>query len=170
MSEGAFEGVRVVELAQWVFVPVAGALLADWGADVVRIERPELATDPRFADAESIRANAAAAVDILRETFAARTAAEWREQLADFTGQWAMVQDTLEAAHDPQTVANGYVQDCETAEGVPFKLAAAPVQYGEVAAQPKRAPEFNEHGDAILTGLGLDMDTILDLKVRGIVA
>ena len=40
-SEGAFAGVRVVELAQWVFVPVAGALLADWGADVVRIERPE---------------------------------------------------------------------------------------------------------------------------------
>src|SRR3954454_23350725 len=38
---GAFTGVRVVELAQWVFVPVAGALLADWGADVVRIERPE---------------------------------------------------------------------------------------------------------------------------------
>ena len=33
--------MRVVELAQWVFVPVAGALLADWGADVVRIERPE---------------------------------------------------------------------------------------------------------------------------------
>ena len=40
-GEGAFEGVRVVELAQWVFVPVAGALLADWGADVVRIERLE---------------------------------------------------------------------------------------------------------------------------------
>jgi crotonobetainyl-CoA:carnitine CoA-transferase CaiB-like acyl-CoA transferase len=37
----AFDGVRVVELAQWVFVPVAGALLADWGADVIRIDRPE---------------------------------------------------------------------------------------------------------------------------------
>lgn len=37
----AFEGIRVVELAQWVFVPVAGALLADWGADVVRVDRPE---------------------------------------------------------------------------------------------------------------------------------
>ncbi|KUI44151.1 formyl-CoA transferase [Mycobacterium sp. IS-1590] len=36
---GAFDGIRVVELAQWVFVPVAGALLADWGADVVRVER-----------------------------------------------------------------------------------------------------------------------------------
>ena len=40
-KKGAFEGVRVVELAQWVFVPVAGALLADWGADVIRIERPD---------------------------------------------------------------------------------------------------------------------------------
>lgn len=39
--DAAFEGVRVVELAQWVFVPVAGALLADWGADVIRVERPE---------------------------------------------------------------------------------------------------------------------------------
>jgi crotonobetainyl-CoA:carnitine CoA-transferase CaiB-like acyl-CoA transferase len=41
MEDGAFAGVRVVELAQWVFVPVAGAVLADWGADVIRIERPE---------------------------------------------------------------------------------------------------------------------------------
>lgn len=41
MDQGAFDGLRVVELAQWVFVPVAGALLADWGADVIRIERLE---------------------------------------------------------------------------------------------------------------------------------
>jgi len=41
MSEQPFEGVRVVELAQWVFVPVAGALLADWGAEVVHVEPME---------------------------------------------------------------------------------------------------------------------------------
>ncbi|WP_327098994.1 CoA transferase [Nocardia vinacea] len=41
MDSEAFTGVRVVELAQWVFVPVAGALLADWGADVIRVERPD---------------------------------------------------------------------------------------------------------------------------------
>lgn len=39
--DGAFHGVKVVELAQWVFVPVAGAVLADWGADVIRIEHPD---------------------------------------------------------------------------------------------------------------------------------
>ncbi|MFC3775925.1 CaiB/BaiF CoA transferase family protein [Mycolicibacterium holsaticum] len=36
-----FEGVRVVELASYLFVPAAGAILADWGADVVKIEHPE---------------------------------------------------------------------------------------------------------------------------------
>ena len=41
MSEQPFDGVKVVELAQWVFVPVAGALLADWGADVIHIEPTE---------------------------------------------------------------------------------------------------------------------------------
>jgi crotonobetainyl-CoA:carnitine CoA-transferase CaiB-like acyl-CoA transferase len=44
VEEPPFEGVRVVELAQWVFAPTAGALLADWGADVIRVERP--AGDP----------------------------------------------------------------------------------------------------------------------------
>ena len=35
-----FEGVRVVELAQYVFVPAAGALMADHGAEVIKIEPP----------------------------------------------------------------------------------------------------------------------------------
>src|SRR5690348_14985643 len=37
-SDGPFRGIRVLELAQWVFVPAAGALLADWGADVIHVE------------------------------------------------------------------------------------------------------------------------------------
>jgi crotonobetainyl-CoA:carnitine CoA-transferase CaiB-like acyl-CoA transferase len=81
-----------------------------------------------------------------------------------------MVQNTLEVADDPQTLANGYIQQCETDAGVPFELAAAPVQFDAEPAKPQRAPHFNEHGDAILSTLGLDMDTILDLKVRGVVA
>src|SRR5690625_3929415 len=34
------EGVRVLEVAQYTFVPAAGGLLADWGADVIKIEHP----------------------------------------------------------------------------------------------------------------------------------
>ena len=34
------KGVRVLEVAQYTFVPAAGAILADWGADVIKIEHP----------------------------------------------------------------------------------------------------------------------------------
>jgi crotonobetainyl-CoA:carnitine CoA-transferase CaiB-like acyl-CoA transferase len=37
---GPLEGVRVLEVAQWWFVPAAGAVLSDWGAEVVKIEHP----------------------------------------------------------------------------------------------------------------------------------
>ena len=134
------------------------------------VGRPELATDERFADAAAIREHAAEGVALLREVFAERPADEWREVLQAFSGQWAVVQSTLEAAADAQTVANGYVVDSATAEGTPFKLAAAPVQFGPDLPRTSRAPEFNEHGDEILQSLGLDMDAIVDLKVKGVVA
>ncbi|MBV8950642.1 MAG: CoA transferase, partial [Actinobacteria bacterium] len=41
---GPLDGVRVVELGVWVAGPGAGGILADWGADVVKIEPP--AGDP----------------------------------------------------------------------------------------------------------------------------
>jgi len=34
------QGFRVLELAQFTFVPAAGAILADWGADVIKVEHP----------------------------------------------------------------------------------------------------------------------------------
>jgi crotonobetainyl-CoA:carnitine CoA-transferase CaiB-like acyl-CoA transferase len=37
---GPFEGVRVVEVAAWTFVPGAGAIMADLGAEVVKVEPP----------------------------------------------------------------------------------------------------------------------------------
>ncbi|MBI2702893.1 MULTISPECIES: CaiB/BaiF CoA transferase family protein [Mycobacterium] len=35
---GMLSGVRVVELASWTYVPSAGVALADWGADVIKVE------------------------------------------------------------------------------------------------------------------------------------
>ena len=44
---GPLDGVRVVEVANWTFVPAAGAVLADLGADVIKVEPPN--GDPQRA-------------------------------------------------------------------------------------------------------------------------
>ncbi|HXW34782.1 MAG TPA: CoA transferase, partial [Acidimicrobiales bacterium] len=143
---------------------------AYWPAISEVLERPDVATDPRFADHESLVSHGAEAAEVLRQCFGERTLAEWRDRLADFPGQWTVVQDTLEAAADPQTIANGYILECTNSTGVKFQLVTAPVQFDGAPAQPRRAPEFNEHGDEILAEIGLDTEAVLDLKVRGVVA
>ncbi len=35
-----FEGIRVLEVAQWTFVPAGAGVLADFGAEVIKIEDP----------------------------------------------------------------------------------------------------------------------------------
>lgn len=35
------DGIRIVEVAAWTFVPAAGAVLTEWGAEVLKIEHPE---------------------------------------------------------------------------------------------------------------------------------
>jgi crotonobetainyl-CoA:carnitine CoA-transferase CaiB-like acyl-CoA transferase len=134
------------------------------------IGRADLKDDPRFADMASLLENGRAAIAELTEVFASAPVEQWRERLADWDGQWVVVQHTLEAAEDPQTVANGYLQECKTASGTPFRLVAVPVQFDEAPAAVKRAPEFNEHGDQILAELGFDWDAIVDLKVRNVIA
>ena len=52
---GPFEGVRVVEVAAWTFVPAAGAIMADLGAEVIKVEPPT--GDPQRALRNSLNAD-----------------------------------------------------------------------------------------------------------------
>ena len=42
------EGIRVVDLTMWAFVPSAGGVLAHWGADVIKVEGPQSPDPVRF--------------------------------------------------------------------------------------------------------------------------
>ena len=134
-------------------------------ADVCRhMDLDELADDPRFATAESIAENTAAANEILTEAMKKRPLVEWSERFATLAGPWAPVQDTLQAAEDAQVRANEYLVQAGELE-----LVANPVQFDVAAPHTGPAPGFAEQTDEILLELGLDWDRIIELKTAGAV-
>lgn len=134
-------------------------------ADVCRhMDLDDLADDPRFATAESIAENTAAATEILAEAMKKRPLAEWSERFATLAGPWAPVQDTLQAADDAQVRANEYLVQAGELE-----LVANPVQFDVAAPSSGPAPGFAEQTEEILLELGLDWDRIIELKTAGAV-
>lgn len=143
---------------------------ARYWADFCRhIDRPELADDPRFADQAAIDANHAEAMAIIQEVIGAQPLAHWTERFATLSGPWAPVQDTLQVGADAQIRANDYIVAVEGEDGSTYELIASPVQFDESAPSLRRAPAHAEHTDEVLQSLGLDWDTIVQLKVDGIV-
>ena len=45
---GPMDGVKVVEMGVWIAGPAAGGILADWGADVIKIEPPGVGDPARL--------------------------------------------------------------------------------------------------------------------------
>jgi crotonobetainyl-CoA:carnitine CoA-transferase CaiB-like acyl-CoA transferase len=135
------------------------------------IGRPELIADDRFATAAVRFTNRTECIALLREAFAARPLAEWRNRMSKLEGAWAVVQTPGEVIDDPQARANGYILPVPARDGEgTYDLVANPVQFDETPPELTRAPDSGEHTDQILDKeLGLDWDAIIQLKIDNIV-
>ena len=139
-----------------------------WEPFTRAIERPELASDLRFATFESRQANAAELIAILDAAFASRDWAGWRERLKSYGVTFGPIARIEDIKYDQQMTAAEVI--VPMAEG-PFRTVSNPVF---VAGQPKvpagRAPELGEHTDEILRSLGYDAAGITELRRLRVIA
>jgi crotonobetainyl-CoA:carnitine CoA-transferase CaiB-like acyl-CoA transferase len=140
-----------------------------WPEFCRRIDRADLITDERFATVEALMANAAPASEIVQEVLATRSLADWTSRFGGMEGQWAVAQDPWEVGQDPALRANGLIAEVIDTEGTRRELVANPVQFDQKPVQIRRGPQFAEHTDEILRGLGKSDDELISLKISGAV-
>ncbi len=139
-----------------------------WPGFCRAIDREELIDDARFASFDARGENRKELGQMITEAFSSRPLAEWRLRLTEHECVWSAAQTPLEAASDPQVVANGYLVKHPThPEG---RVVASPVQYNNGRVEITRgAPERGQQTEEILLELGLSWDEIGKLKGDAVV-
>jgi crotonobetainyl-CoA:carnitine CoA-transferase CaiB-like acyl-CoA transferase len=133
------------------------------------IGRPELKTDPRFADREERRRNRLAINREIERELQKRTAAEWDQLLIAAgvpSGQVLSVPEILEHRHLAQRHFISTLSNTETKQKVTrggFRFEGSDT----VPATP--APKLSEHTEVWLKKLGYPDQTIADLRSAGVI-
>jgi formyl-CoA transferase len=141
-----------------------------WPALATGIGRPDLLTDPRFADPAKQAANSAQLTEILDEVFASQPMPHWREVFDRGHITFGVVRAPGDVISDPQLKQNEIVVPIEGAGGNLNSTISSPIQVHGVAKVPaKRAPDIGEHNEELLKQLGFSATEIDGLRASGTV-
>lgn len=139
-----------------------------WAEFCRTIERPDLIDEPRFADARARFENREACVAELDAVFATRTLEEWKAKFADFSGVWAPALNFKELHQHPQALANGYLPELTSNDGVTFRLVSSAMHFDETPTTPAGpAPEAGQHTELVLMDYGFEWDEIEAVRAKG---
>ena len=118
-------------------------------------------------DSASRRAELLALLDRL---FATNTREHWVAKLRGADIVSAPINTMLEAALDPDVLANGYVTEVDYPKhGKRLRVHGTPWQFSETPAKIGMAPGLGEHNDEVLGSLGYSKADIQGLKERKII-
>ncbi len=125
-----------------------------WEGLVRVVERPDLATDPRFASRPARTANYDALNDILAGVFRMRDRDEWLARLRADDVPCGPLNDLGEVFADPQVKHLGMLKQLPHAKRGQVAVVGNAVRFSATPVVITRAaPDLGEHTDAILSSL-----------------
>lgn len=143
--------------------------MAQWTPFCEAIDRPELATDPRFDTARHRFRNGAELMAILDEVFDAHPYEHWAPRLDQSGIVWAKVALLPELINDPAAEAMGMFTEIVHPTAGPFRTIAAPftLSASDVAVRGP-GPEVGQHTRDVLIELGIDPERVAGLAGAGV--
>lgn len=121
-----------------------------WEGLVASLGRPELLTDPRFAERAARIQNQQHLIDIMTPVFAERTRDEWCDVLLANEVPHSPAYDSDEALEDPQATHLRIAVDATHPVMGAFRTVRAPYSFdGEPELNVVPPPVLDEHGDEI---------------------
>jgi crotonobetainyl-CoA:carnitine CoA-transferase CaiB-like acyl-CoA transferase len=142
---------------------------AFWRALAERLERPDLAADPRYATMVDRLAHKAPLLADLEATFRTRTTAAWLALLQGYVPV-APVNDLATALADPQVAAAGLLTSYDHPRFGPLPQVAGPVRPSAPPPVPTPGPTLGADTESVLRELAdLDDADLAALRAAGAV-
>src|SRR5947199_5552508 len=94
----------------------------------------------------------------------------WVEILRQADILSAPINTLLEASHDPDVLANGYVTEVEYPKhGKTLKVHGSPWHFSETPAKVGIAPQLGQHNDEVLKEIGYSTEDIAGFRERKVI-
>lgn len=138
----------------------------EWPLLAACVDRPEWATDPRFATPEARASNADLLTRGLEEIFLERDWHDWRERFMAAGITFGPIAEPQDHRDCPQVAANGLLPTFEGSSGL--RTIDSPIRVADARkVTPRMAPRIGEHSLTILRELGLSTRDIESMKESG---
>jgi crotonobetainyl-CoA:carnitine CoA-transferase CaiB-like acyl-CoA transferase len=124
-----------------------------WRGFCQAIERPELATDPRFDSNPKRVERREELVPMLESLFPARTSAEWLDRMQRQGVPAAPINTVDRVVNDPQVRLRGMVVDLEHPTLGTLETLGAPVRLEGPPFRPAPPPTLGQHSEPVLREL-----------------